>query len=269
MHLFYAGKDFTMNNIILSGTLDFELKLGHETESDILYQTTLSVKRGIDQDTSEAIINHIPLMVSSYALAPYRGKLPVAGSMVKAEGELRLATYYGQDGESRTQEIYILVTDLSPLAPDALYENSITVTGKIIRPARYSSHYDSEGRIQETSSLSIAVPFGQNDRFVYVTVFSNGRAARATRYYVKGDTLKVVGHLRLEDRNIVSKSTGETKILRIGYIISRNIQVIDYTTDDTEETIDSSLDFPESDLNNDGLPPATSSDSDIAIPDID
>lgn len=279
VHHFDAGKDFIMNNITLSGTLDSELTVAHQTVSDIFYQTVLSVKKGVDRNTGEDIFDHIPLMVSSYALAPFRGKIPEKGAMVKAEGELRLAVYLDSSGETRTQELYILVTDLIPLRENVIYENHVVVTGQIIRPARYSSGYTTEGRIQESSSLSIAVPFGRGNRFVYVTILSNGRAARATRYYVKGDTLKISGHIRLEDRDVPSNSTGEITKRRIGYLIARNMQVLDYAPDEPEEVVDDpsgstplaeeieDVDIRSSEHANDEE--TESSFSDIAIPDLD
>ena len=102
------------------------------------------------------------------------------------------------------------------------------------RVARYRSGYTEEGRVSESSSLSIAVPFGIGPRTVFITILSNGRVARATRYYVLDDTLKIEGHIRLADRVITSAETGESHPLRVGYIVAQGLEVLEYAPDDAD-----------------------------------
>lgn len=221
-----------VNEVMLTGILVSDLVSDHTTGGDTFYRTAIHVDRRRAVTDEEVPFDEIPLMVSSYALAPFRGRVPQSGDLVQATGELRLAVYLTDDGDTRRREMYILVTELLPVADGTAHSNRITVSGKITRAARYRSGYTEEGRISESSSLSIAVPFGIGQRTVFITVLSNSRVARATRYYVLGDTLKVEGHIRLADRVITSAETGESHPLRVGYIVAQGMEVLEYAPDD-------------------------------------
>ena len=223
-----------VNEVMLTGTLTSDLVSDHTTGGDTFYRTTIHVDRRRAVGDESVPFDEIPLMVSSYALAPFRGRVPCSGDLVQAVGELRLAVYLTDDGDARRREMYILITELLPVAADTPHSNKITVSGKVTRVARYRSGYTEEGRISESSSLSIAVPFGIGLRTVFITILSNGRVARATRYYVLNDTLKIEGHIRLADRVITSAETGESHPLRVGYIVAQGLEVPEYAPDDAD-----------------------------------
>lgn len=238
----------SVNEVMLTGILVSDLVSDHTTGGDTFYRTAIRVDRRRAATDEEVPFDEIPLMVSSYALAPFRGSLPQAGDLVQAVGELRLAIYLTADGDTRRREMYILITELLPVAAGTPHSNRVTVSGKVTRAARYRSGYTEEGRVSESSSLSIAVPFGIGRRTVFITVLSNGRVARATRYYVLNDVLKVEGHIRLADRMITSAESGDSHPLRVGYIVAQGMEVLEYAPDDAgapadaeESSVDSSL----------------------------
>ena len=227
-----------VNEIMLTGVLVSDLVSDHTTGGDTFYRTSIHVDSRRVAEGEEAPFDEVPLMVSSYALSPFRGRVPQSGDLVQAIGELRLAVYLTDDGDTRRREMYILITELLPVPDGTPHSNTVTVSGKVTRIARYRSGYTEEGRVSESSSLSIAVPFGIGPRTTFITILSNGRVARATRYYVLGDTLKIEGHIRLTDRVITSAETGESHPLRVGYIVAQGMEVLEYAPDDADTSTD-------------------------------
>lgn len=224
-----------MNQAIFTGTLLTALEKDHSVINDVFYRADLLVNRRPARAGEESAPHDIlPLMVSSYALIPFRGKMPAAGDTVQAIGELRLAVYLTDDGTTRRQELYLLITELHPMPADSPHQNQITVSGELIRAARYRSGYTEDGRVRESSSLSIAVPFGNGSQTAYITILSNGRPARASQFFVLKDVIEVSGRIHLEDREITS-ADGTSRTLRVGYIVAQGILPISYAPDADDE----------------------------------
>ena len=90
-----------VNEVMLTGTLTSDLVSDHTTGGDTFYRTAIHVDRRRAVGDEVVPFDEIPLMVSSYALAPFRGRIPCSGDLVQAVGELRLAVYLTDDGDTR------------------------------------------------------------------------------------------------------------------------------------------------------------------------
>lgn len=227
---------FIMNEVKLIGILETDLKRNHETNGEVFYSSVLHVNRRVPRNGEEPRFDLLPVMISDYAFITLRGGMVHAGDTVECGGELRLARYL--DGENTRFERYILITEIRKVPEDTRHENTVHVSGYVMREANYRSGYDESGRTTESSSMPLSIPVNNENRRLNMAVLTSARVARATSSLYEGDLIEITGSVRMFDRSrTVKAEDGEEheETIRIGYIVGKGLRVIEYAPESDGE----------------------------------